>query len=149
MLAGLALVLALWWFQPGGEPDSSSRPTPGASAPSSGLPTGPSTFGPVQPGAGEDEDGLPTVRAAELPREARRVLDLIDAGGPFAHPDKDGSRFGNFEGRLPARPRGYYREYTVPTPGIDHRGARRIVTGQAGQRYWTADHYESFARILR
>ena len=80
-----------------------------------------------------------------LPAEARDTIALIERGGPFPHP-QDGSVFGNREGRLPAQPRGYYREYTVHTPGLDHRGARRIVTG--GQPpatwYYTDDHYDSF-----
>lgn len=91
-------------------------------------------------------DGLGTVRAAELPSEARRVLRLIDAGGPFPY-DQDGSVFGNYERLLPAKTRGWYREYTVPTPGERDRGARRIVAGRDGTLYWTADHYDSFARI--
>ena len=73
---------------------------------------------------------------------------LIDAGGPYRY-DRDGVVFENRERILPARDRGYYREYTVPTPGEDDRGARRIVTGGAGQYYWTEDHYASFERIDR
>ncbi|KAB2807610.1 ribonuclease, partial [Pimelobacter simplex] len=74
---------------------------------------------------------------------------LIDDGGPFPYAGKDGSTFGNFEGLLPRRARGYYAEYTVPTPGASTRGARRIIAGDGGQLYWTADHYESFERIWR
>jgi ribonuclease T1 len=37
----------------------------------------------------------------------------------------------------------------VPTPGSDDRGARRIVAGEAGELYWTQDHYSSFGRIAR
>ena len=91
-------------------------------------------------------DGLPTVTPAELPVEARRTLTLIDAGGPFPY-DRDGVVFGNREGLLPDQPRGCYREYTVRTPGESDRGARRIVTSCRGPRYWSDDHYESFARI--
>lgn len=91
-------------------------------------------------------DGLPRVSAAELPKEARGTLRLIADGGPFPY-DQDGTVFGNREGLLPQQRRGCYREYTVPTPGEDDRGARRIVTSCAGPQYWTADHYESFARI--
>ncbi|BDP41382.1 hypothetical protein DAETH_13510 [Deinococcus aetherius] len=94
--------------------------------------------------------GLPFVAAADLPREARRTLSLIRAGGPFPYA-KDGSTFGNREGILPRRARGYYREYTVPTPGEDDRGARRIVCGgqarSVGECYYTGDHYTSFRRI--
>jgi ribonuclease T1 len=91
-------------------------------------------------------DGLATVRSADLPPQARQVLGLIDAGGPFPYP-QDGTVFGNVERLLPAHPRGWYREFTVPTPGSSDRGARRIVVGKDGARYYTADHYESFARI--
>ena len=87
------------------------------------------------------ESALP----AWLPQEARQTMRLIERGGPFPH-RQDGGVFGNREGRLPAKPRGYYREYTVDTPGLDHRGARRIVTGgQPPEVYfYTDDHYESF-----
>jgi ribonuclease T1 len=91
---------------------------------------------------------LPTVAAANLPAEARETLRLIDAGGPFPYP-KDGSVFNNFEGILPAHSRGYYHEYTVPTPGERDRGARRIVTGSGGEVYYTDDHYKSFRAVRR
>ncbi|MEV7532287.1 ribonuclease domain-containing protein [Streptomyces hydrogenans] len=91
--------------------------------------------------------GLPTVEAAELPPEARRTLALIRAGGPFPYA-KDGSVFSNFERILPPRKRGYYHEYTVRTPGERDRGARRIVTGGEGERYYTDDHYESFREVV-
>ncbi|MGO1972572.1 MAG: ribonuclease domain-containing protein [Propionibacteriaceae bacterium] len=98
---------------------------------------------------GTDQDsGLPWVAADSLPPEAIETLELIDAGGPFPY-DKDGSTFGNREGLLPDQGRGHYAEYTVPTPGEGDRGARRIVTGDGGEFYWTADHYESFERIRR
>jgi ribonuclease T1 len=92
--------------------------------------------------------GLPTVKAQDLPKEALATLALIDKGGPFPY-DKDGSTFGNLEGLLPKRERGYYREYTVPTPGSRDRGARRLVVGRGGDVYYTADHYESFRQVLR
>ena len=93
--------------------------------------------------------GLPVVRLAALPPEAGRTVELIDAGGPFPEPDHDGGTFGNREELLPDQPMGYYREYTVPTPGVDHRGARRIVAGDGDELYWTDDHYSSFSRIRR
>jgi len=86
------------------------------------------------------------VSAAELPGEARETISLIRKGGPFPFP-RDGVVFGNFEERLPARARGYYREYTVRTPGAKDRGARRIVAGRDGELYYTDDHYNSFRRI--
>ncbi len=83
--------------------------------------------------------------ADALPREAHDTIRLIQRGGPFPH-RQDGSVFGNRENRLPRKPRGYYREYTVDTPGLNHRGARRIVTGGDPPEVWyyTDDHYDSF-----
>ncbi|MDX3381724.1 ribonuclease [Streptomyces niveiscabiei] len=93
-------------------------------------------------------NGLATVKAADLPAEARTTLALIDKGGPYPY-SRDGVVFGNFEGRLPKEKRGYYHEYTVKTPGSRDRGARRIVTGQGGEIYYTDDHYDSFRTVLR
>jgi ribonuclease T1 len=81
-----------------------------------------------------------------LPPEARQTLLLIKANGPFPYA-QDGKAFGNREKRLPLRAHGYYREYTVRTPGARDRGARRIVAGNAGEFYYTEDHYRSFRRI--
>ncbi|MEO8441531.1 MAG: ribonuclease domain-containing protein [Betaproteobacteria bacterium] len=86
------------------------------------------------------------IALAELPREARQTLQAIKRGGPFAF-ERDGVVFGNYERRLPARERGYYREYTVPTPGDRHRGARRIVGGAHAEYYYSDDHYRTFRRI--
>jgi ribonuclease T1 len=86
------------------------------------------------------------IALAALPREAQATLALIKAGGPFAYA-KDSTAFGNRERRLPPRSRGYYREYTVPTPGARDRGARRIVAGASGDYYYSDDHYNSFRRI--
>jgi guanyl-specific ribonuclease Sa len=91
----------------------------------------------------------PTVNLSQLPPEARNTLKLIDQGGPFPYPEKDGSTFFNQEKLLPYKPKGYYREYTIPTPGIGHRGARRFVVGGQGEIYYTSDHYQSFVRVLR
>ena len=91
--------------------------------------------------------GLPEVRASELPVEARRTLALIALGGPYPY-TRDDVTFGNFERSLPRKSSGYYREYTVPTPGESDRGARRIVAGKAGEKYYTADHYNSFKFII-
>ena len=87
------------------------------------------------------------VPIAKLPPEARETVALIKAGGPFPY-QRDGAVFGNREGLLPKRERGYYREYTVRTPGERTRGARRIVAGRDGTLYYTDDHYRSFRRIL-
>jgi len=92
--------------------------------------------------------GIPEAAVADLPREAREMLRLIKQGGPFAY-ERDGMVFGNFEKLLPLRERGYYREFTVKTPGISSRGARRIVVGRGGESYYTDDHYASFRRIRK
>ncbi|MGW3338422.1 ribonuclease domain-containing protein [Streptomyces sp. NPDC001009] len=92
--------------------------------------------------------GMAAVPESRLPAEARRTLALIHEGGPYPY-GRDGIVFGNFEGHLPKHPRGYYHEYTVPTPGSRDRGARRIVTGDGGEFYYTDDHYDSFRAVLR
>jgi ribonuclease T1 len=86
------------------------------------------------------------VLSRDLPEEARQTLELIKSNGPFPH-RQDGVTFGNREKRLPLRANGYYREYTVKTPGAKDRGARRIVAGNGGEFYYTEDHYRSFSRI--
>jgi ribonuclease T1 len=96
-------------------------------------------------------DPLPTnAVVAQLSEDERSAIQttvgLIRAGGPFPY-SKDGSEFGNREGRLPQKGPGYYREYTVETPGSPDRGARRIVSGGSGELYYTPDHYRSFVRI--
>ena len=87
------------------------------------------------------------IEKAQLPKEAVETIALIRKGGPFPH-QRDGVAFGNREKLLPPRERGWYREYTVRTPGERTRGARRIVAGQDGTLYYTDDHYRSFKRIL-
>jgi ribonuclease T1 len=87
------------------------------------------------------------VRFSDLPAQARETLALIRAGGPFPYA-RDGAVFGNREGQLPKRRRGYYHEYTVKTPGTRDRGARRIVAGERGELYYTDDHYRSFKRVI-
>jgi ribonuclease T1 len=96
-------------------------------------------------------DSSTTVSIAELPAEGASVYRQIPQGGPFKF-DKDGTVFGNRERLLPGQTRGYYREYTVATPGLNHRGARRIVCGGPPRApdtcFYTADHYESFRKIV-
>jgi ribonuclease T1 len=94
----------------------------------------------------DPESGLKIVAVADLPKEAQDTLKLIDQGGPYPY-SRDGVVFGNLEKILPKHDRGYYHEYTVKTPGEKDRGARRIVTGNAKERYYTDDHYKSFRRI--
>lgn len=98
---------------------------------------------------GEEEtpsSSLETVAESDLPAEGQETLDLIRSDGPFPY-DRDGLTFENREGILPSQGSGYYREYTVPTPGSEDRGARRIVGGDDGDRYYTDDHYASFRQI--
>ena len=89
---------------------------------------------------------LAEIGVAELPTEGRETLKRIKQGGPFPY-ERDATVFGNFERLLPPRERGYYREYTVKTPGVKSRGARRIVAGRGGELYYTEDHYRSFRRV--
>jgi ribonuclease T1 len=100
-----------------------------------------------------DRQAIPVVALNALPAEGQEVWQRIHQGGPFRH-DKDGTVFGNRERLLPIQKRGYYREYTVSTPGLSHRGARRIVCGGQQPRqpeacYYTADHYASFRRVVQ
>lgn len=87
------------------------------------------------------------IAVSELPPEGRETLRLIKQGGPFPYP-RDGVIFSNFEKQLPKRERGYYHEFTVKTPGVHSRGARRIVCGQPVECYYSADHYRTFQRIM-
>ncbi|HSV52745.1 MAG TPA: ribonuclease [Burkholderiaceae bacterium] len=100
---------------------------------------------------GQPSDPQATMLVAELPRQGQETYRLIRQGGPFPH-DKDGTVFGNRERLLPAHQRGYYREYTVRTPGSRDRGARRLVCGGKAQApdacYYTSDHYASFRRVV-
>jgi len=108
------------------------------------------------PSAKESPDGsagAAAVALSSLPAEAQQTQQLILKGGPFPY-RKDGSTFGNRERQLPAKPRGFYKEYTVKTPGSSDRGARRIVCGgpqrsQPEACFYTADHYASFRRIVQ
>jgi ribonuclease T1 len=143
LVVGVLLALAWSWHQgefalPDARPALESEPSP-RTAPGSGtgaLDPPPRTI--------DQEGRLPVF----LPPEAAETLALIERGGPFPH-RQDGSHFQNRERRLPPRPRGHYREYTVRTPGLGHRGPRRIVTGgDPPQDYWyTDDHYASFRRF--
>lgn len=94
-----------------------------------------------------NEQHLPVISPGKLPPEAIETLKVIKKGPPFPY-TKDGTTFRNRERLLPRKPDGYYRELTVKTPGISHRGARRIVVGQQGELYYTDDHYQTFREIL-
>ncbi|GGF38086.1 hypothetical protein GCM10011519_09580 [Marmoricola endophyticus] len=141
--AVVVVVLAVLWFLVGpGSGRSDDATSPGSTG-SAGVRSSSSATA----SASRDPDsGLAWVDAEDLPAEARATLGLIAAGGPFPYA-RDGVTFGNREGLLPRERSGYYREFTVRTPGESDRGARRIVAGDEGERYWTADHYESFSRV--
>lgn len=129
------------WARPGGEVATTpaTYPAETAATPAATPATTPIAT-PAEAPAADTTPGLPP--------EAQAVLQAIKNGGPYAY-DRDGVVFGNFEGRLPKQARGYYHEYTVPTPGLNHRGPRRIVSGGNPPVvfYYTDDHYESFRRI--
>ncbi|MGH3944784.1 MAG: ribonuclease domain-containing protein [Pseudonocardiaceae bacterium] len=129
LIALLALVAGGWYGQQAlSSPSSVDRPAVVASAP-----------------------GLQIRALSQLPSQATEVWQLIQQGGPFPY-RQDGTVFGNREGRLPQQQRGFYREYTVPTPGEADRGARRLVTGgpvpsDTAELYYTGDHYVSFVVV--
>ncbi|HEY6422839.1 MAG TPA: ribonuclease domain-containing protein [Pseudonocardiaceae bacterium] len=126
-LIGLLVLVAGGWF---GKQALSSPPDAGADRPAA-----------IAPAA-----GLPVRPLSQLPPQAAQVWQLIQHSGPFPH-RQDGIVFGNREGRLPDRPAGFYREYTVPTPGEPDRGPRRLITGGTAELYYTADHYVSFVAV--
>ncbi len=95
----------------------------------------------------EPTSDLKTMNVEQLPPEGIDTLELIASDGPFPY-DKDGSTFSNREGILPQQPKGFYAEYTVDTPGSDDRGARRIIGGDDGSRFYTSDHYSSFREVV-
>ncbi|MFY4720412.1 ribonuclease domain-containing protein [Streptomyces sp. LaBMicrA B280] len=137
LFAGLLVVLAVLL--------AGCSPTATTGHGTTGTRTGASSGSAATPGWAK---GMATVSASRLPAEARRTLALIDRGGPYPYA-RDGIVFGNFERHLPKHQRGYYHEYTVPTPGSRDRGARRVITGQGGEFYYTDDHYNSFRAVLR
>ena len=143
LVGGLILILlAAWIVITGGSGASGS----GDSGHSGSTVASSASSAPSSSGAATPDSGLDTIAESQLPAEGRETLTLIRSGGPFPY-DRDGITFQNREGILPSQSRGYYREYTVPTPGESDRGARRIIGGDDGDRYYTADHYDSFTQI--
>ena len=145
MLAGL--LLAAWWFLRTPADAPPALPAPMASSPA-GRTSTPLELPPAAAASPAGDRDTATALPGFLPREARHTIALIQRGGPYPYRQDDGI-FGNREGHLPKKPRGWYREYTVDTPGLDHRGARRIVTGgdPPSEWYYTDDHYDSFRRF--
>lgn len=143
ILAVLVIFAAWWWFN---HPQRGAMPDRPVATARSELPA-PQPLPPLSesaPRVSTPAASLPSF----LPTEAHDTLGLIARGGPYPH-RQDGNVFQNRERRLPSQPRGYYREYTVRTPGERDRGARRIVTGGNPPReyFYTADHYRSFRRF--
>jgi ribonuclease T1 len=129
-------------------PAPAPTPTPkpqSTAAPTATLKPSPTANAPPSPTRASN---LPTVYLADLPSEAHDTVALIDEGGPFPF-RQDSTVFQNRERLLPRQAEGYYREYTVITPGEDDRGPRRIVAGAGGELYYTGDHYDSFREIIR
>ncbi|MGB5049477.1 MAG: ribonuclease domain-containing protein [Caldilineaceae bacterium] len=130
--------------QPTATPTSTRPPTRAPPSPTSSPTSNPTpTATRVR-----SQSGLPFVLYGDLPPEARDTIRLIDQNGPFPF-RQDDSTFQNREGILPSKPRGWYREFTVITPGSQDRGARRIVEGEDGLLFYTDDHYDSFREVIR
>lgn len=148
-IVGVVIVIVASWFglDLGGEsaPASSTFSTAPVASSSSTRPA-------MSPSEPHSPSGMLACKQSSLPPETDEVIDDILAGGPFKYPNNDGVRFGNYEGVLPAESRNFYREYTVDTPGLNHRGTLRIITGGGSPTdpdiwYYTADHYESFCEL--
>lgn len=142
ILAALIAIFVTVWHQRGNSPKPATEPaTPATAARVEAPKPLPTTT------VAETRSASPLARIAPEERaEVEKTLALIEKGGPFPH-RQDGTVFSNRVNRLPRQARGYYREYTVETPGASTRGARRIVRGRGGETYYTNDHYETFIRI--
>jgi len=133
-LVGLIALVVVGWFVK----DNVANPEkPPASIPSSASAL-------AVPGA---KAGMDVKTLSSLPAEAGATWKLIESNGPFPHPRNDGVTFQNREKRLPQEDSGYYKEYTVPTPGSPDRGARRLVTGKEKEVFYTGDHYSTFVVV--
>jgi guanyl-specific ribonuclease Sa len=130
-LVGLVALVVVGWFVK----DNTSTSAPSPSQTSTSV---------AGPGA---SSGLDVQALSKLPAEAAKTWKLIEAKGPFPYPRNDGVTFENREKQLPQKKSGYYKEYTVPTPGSPDRGARRIVTGSEKEVFYTGDHYSTFVVV--
>lgn len=149
MAAVLLVMVIVGWSQLRTSSTASTSPSVAPSAAPS-VSRSPTTIGspdlgtPPRPGCEAVE--FDTIDVGDLPDEALDTLALIASSGPYPYRQDDGV-FSNRERLLPKEPKGYYREYTVVTPGSDDRGARRIIAGECGERWYTDDHYDSFRLI--
>ncbi|MFJ8624186.1 ribonuclease [Kitasatospora sp. NPDC093550] len=149
LLAGVGYLLA---DKGGGHPKAAgptAAATAGSSAPKPSAPKPSPPAGGATAAAGTwvpADPALADVCRTKLPSQAQDTLGLIAKGGPYPY-NRDGIVFENRESRLPRKADGYYHEYTVVTPGSNDRGTRRVVTGNAGEQYWSADHYATFQEI--
>jgi ribonuclease T1 len=134
---------------PQAAPKSSSKTSNSTGNSSTSNPPKNATSVAVAPagGANAGKSGLEIVKAASLPPEARTTLKLIDSNGPYPY-SRDGVVYNNLEKILPKQAKGYYHEYTVVTPGSKDRGARRVIAGGKGERFYTDDHYASFKEVV-
>ena len=138
-LIGLLVLVLGGWLVKDNLGGGSTSPSPSPS-----VTTTPAKGGAAVPGA---DSGLPVKALSALPPQAADTWKLIEAGGPYPYPRNDDVVFENREKRLPGKKSGYYHEYTVKTPGSPDRGARRLITGQAHELYYTGDHYASFVVV--
>lgn len=148
----VAVVLAACGASGSGSAGSATTaPSAGTTSASSGHTSQPKpAVSPVDAGRlapAQPTTDLRTMTVAMLPKQGVDTLRLIADGGPYPY-SKDGSTFSNREGLLPRQASGFYREFTVVTPGSDDRGARRIIAGQDGSRFYTSDHYASFREVV-
>lgn len=142
-LIALVILVLVAKFGSSGKPSPSREARPSQAAQTRSAPLPKASAAPVE----APRDALSRAVGDRAEREQiETTLALIASNGPFPH-ERDGIVFNNREGRLPRKPRGYYREYTVETPGASTRGARRIVRGDRGETYYTRDHYATFVRI--
>lgn len=147
-LGGAALLVLAAWLGV----DLTQNNDTATTSTSAEHPTSASKAAPQQAQRTGQQSNLPECPTNSLPDQANDVIDDILSGGPFEHPGIDGKHFGNYERILPKEKSSFYREYTVDTPGVNHRGERRIVVGGGTKQdpdtwYYTEDHYESFCII--
>ncbi|MBE1578971.1 ribonuclease N [Streptomyces sp. WAC 05977] len=145
-LIGLIVLVLAGWFVKDGISGDDTKSAP-ASSSASAAPSGDAAASGAKGKVAGAESGLPVKPLTGLPPQASDTWKLIQAGGPYPYPRNDDVTFQNREKVLPAKGSGYYREYTVKTPGSPDRGARRLVTGGGKELYYTEDHYKSFVVV--